>query len=256
MARVRLVHWNEAEGLARQKQLEALGFDVQFEFSDGASIMRAIRASAEPDAVVVDMSRLPSHGREVGRVVRMSKASRQWPLVFVDGEPAKIAQTKALLPDATYTTWGRIKPALTKAIARPLAAPVVPKDTMSGKPPVEKLGVKPGFTVALLGSPKGFADTLKPLPKKVTFTARPDAGADLFICFARTAREMHAQFLALKATVDRQSLWMIWPKKASGIKSDLDGNVVREGGLAAGWVDYKVCAVDDTWSGLAFKKRK
>ena len=51
-------------------------------------------------------------------------------------------------------------------------------------------------------------------------------------------------------------LWMIWPKKASGVKSDLDGNVVRETGLAAGWVDFKVCSVDDTWSGLAFKREE
>jgi CheY-like chemotaxis protein len=255
MPRVRLIHWNEDEGLARQKQLEALGFEVQFEFSDGASAMRTIRASAEPDAVVIDMSRLPSHGREVGRVLRMTKSSRHWPLVFVDGEE-KIAQTKALLPDATYTTWGRIKTALTKAIARPLTAPVVPKDTMSAKPSVDKLGVKAGFKVALLGSPKGFAGTLAPLPPKVTFTAKPDPTVDLFLCFARAAREMHAQFVSIKAAVDRQTLWMIWPKKASGIKSDLDGNVVREGGLAVGWVDYKVCSVDDTWSGLAFKRRK
>ena len=254
MPLVRLVHMNEDEGVAREKQLERLGFEVLFEYSPGGS-MTAIRAGGEPDAVVIDMSRLPSQGREIGRVIRTTRSTRHWPLVFVDGED-KIAQTKALLPDATYTTWGRIKSALTTALSRPLSAPIVPKDTMSAKPAVEKLGVKPGFTVVLLRSPKGFADTLKPLPKKVTFTAKPDAGADLFLCFARTAREMHAQFLSLKATADRQTLWMIWPKKASGIKSDLDGNVVREGGLAAGWVDYKVCAVDDTWSGLAFKRRK
>jgi hypothetical protein len=55
---------------------------------------------------------------------------------------------------------------------------------------------------------------------------------------------------------DRQTMWLFWPKKASGVKSDLDGNVVRNSGLAAGWVDDKVCSVDDTWSALAFKRRK
>ena len=106
MYRVRLIHWNEDEGLERQNQLEALGFDAQFDFSGGPSAIRTLR-SETPDAVVIDMTRLPSQGREVGRVLRMTKMSRQWPLVFVDGEPAKIAHTKALLPDATYTTWGR-----------------------------------------------------------------------------------------------------------------------------------------------------
>jgi hypothetical protein len=256
MAVIRLVHYDEDEGLERQKQLEALGFDTVFEFAHGGSTLKLIRAASPPDAIVIDMTCKPSHGREVGRVLRMSKWSRGYPLIFVDGAPATIAQTKALLPDATYTSWGRVKTAIARAIARPLKSPVVPKDLMSGKPTVEKLGVKAGFLVALLGSPKGFAETLTPLPGKVKFTAKADAQADLFLCFARTAREMQAQFLALKAAADRQTLWMIWPKKASGVKSDLDGNVVREGGLAVGWVDYKVCSVDDTWSGLAFKRRK
>jgi CheY-like chemotaxis protein len=256
MPRVRLIHWNEDEGLARQKQLTALGFDVQYELTGPGTTMKALRASDEPDAVVIDMTRLPSYGHEVGRVLRMRKATRHWPLVFVDGDADKIASTKLLLPDATYTTWGRVKAAVTKTIAKPLASPVVPKDLMSGKPTVDKLGVKPGFKVAILGSPKGFAETLKPLPSKVAFTAKPDQKVDLYICFARSAREMQVQFLSLKPTVERQTLWILWPKKASRIKSDLDGNVVRNGGLAEGWVDFKVCSVDDTWSGLAFKKRK
>ena len=127
---------------------------------------------------------------------------------------------------------------------------------MWGTPLTTKLGIKAGFKVALLASPKGFADTLKPLPAKVTFTARPDATVDIFLCFARAERELHAHLLALKGLTDRQTMWLVWPKKASGVKSDLDGNVVRTTGLAAGWVDYKVCSIDDTWSGLAFKRRK
>ena len=93
-------------------------------------------------------------------------------------------------------------------------------------------------------------------PAKVTFTARPEPKVDLFLCFAAPQRELHAHLLSLKGLADRQTLWLVWPKKASGVKSDLDGNVVRTTGLAAGWVDYKVCSIDDTWSGLAFKRRK
>jgi len=213
---IRLVHWNEDEGLERQQQLEALGYDVGVEFGDGPAVMRALK-SESPDAVVIDLSRLPSHGRELGRVLRASKATRHVPLVFVDGLTEKVAATRALLPDATYTSWGRMKTALPKAIAGPVTNPVVPLDSMSAKPAVAKLGVKPGFRVALLSAPKGFVETLKPLPAKVSFTARPEA---------------------------------------SGVRSDLDGNVVRSTGLVAGFVDYKVCAVDATWSGLAFKRRR
>lgn len=256
MATVRLIHWDEDEGLERRKQLEALGFDVDLDFGDGlAFLMRAIKAGS-PDAIVIDLSRLPSHGREVGRSLRGSKTTRHLPLVFVDGAPEKVAVTQALLPDATYTTWARLKTALPRAIATPVKDPVVPGDLMSGRPTVAKLGVKPGTRVAVLGSPKGFVATLKPLPAKVTFTARGEPSADLFLCFVRSARELNAHLIALREAIERQTLWMIWPKKASGVKSDLDGNVVRETGLAAGWVDFKVCSVDDTWSGLAFKRRR
>ena len=132
---------------------------------------------------------------------------------------------------------------------------VAKPDVPSTKPTVAKLGVKPAHKLAVLGSPKGFVETLKPLPAGVTFTARADASAELFLCFVRAARELNVHVVTLTDVIDRQTLWLIWPKKASGVKSDLDGNIVRETGLAAGWVDFKVCSVDDIWSGLAFKRR-
>ena len=90
-----------------------------------------------------------------------------------------------------------------------------------------------------------------------TLTAQsPRPTADLFLVFVRNRRELAAQLARSRATVDRQTAWLIWPKTASGVKTDLNGNIVRETGLAAGLVDYKVCSVDDTWSGLAFKRRK
>ena len=256
MKTVRLIHWNEDEGLERQQLLEALGFEAVFDFGDGLFAIRQIRSSP-PDAVVIDLSRIPSHGREVAHSIRGAKATRHVPIVFVGGEPEKVKKTKLLLPDATYTTWGRIKTALPKAIARPIANPIIPDHNAAwAKPTVAKLGVKPGFKVAVLASPKGFVDVLKPWPAKVTFTARPESTADIFLCFARSDRELQAHLLSVRGQAERQTLWLCWPKKASGVKSDLDGNVVRTTGLAAGWVDYKVCSIDDTWSGLAFKRRK
>ena len=256
MQTVRLVHWNEDEGLERQKQLEAFGFDAAFDFGDGVFAMRQIRASL-PDAVVIDLSRMPSHGREVAHGLRSAKGTRHVPIVFVDGEPEKVARTKRLFPDAVYTTWARIKSALPKAIATRPANPIVPDhNTAWAKPVVEKLGVKPGFKVALLGAPAGLADTLKPWPAKVRLTARPEPAADLFLCFARAQHELDARLLSVTSIASRQTLWLSWPKKASTVKSDLDGNIVRETGLRAGWVDFKVCSIDATWSGLAFKRRK
>lgn len=256
MARIRLIHWNGPEGRERKLRLAALGHDVDFDDLDAPHKLRALRANL-PEAYVIDLSRLPSHGREVAMSLRGHKDTRPIPIVFVDGDPEKVAKVKSILPDATYTTWGRLKTALPKAMSRPVAAPVVPPSSIfSGKPAVEKLGVKAGMRVGLLGAPKGFAATLGPWPPRVTLTARPEADCDLFLMFVRSRRELAAQFVAAGRVLSRQPLWIIWPKKASGIKSDVDANVVRDTGLAGGWVDYKVCSVDETWSGYAFKRRR
>ena len=129
-------------------------------------------------------------------------------------------------------------------------------DSPSTRPLPAKLGIKPGFAVCLLRPPTGFAASLAPLPAGVTFTARAAAHLDLFIAFARSSQELSAHLALLGPVIARQTLWLVWPKKTSGVATDLDGNVVRVTGIDEGWVDYKVCAVDPTWSGLAFKKRR
>ena len=130
------------------------------------------------------------------------------------------------------------------------------KDAPSARPLAAKLGVKPGFAVCLLGAPPGIAALLAPLPDRVTLSARAAASAQLFVVFVRRARELDVRLAELAPLIDRQTLWLAWPKQAAKLPTDLNGNVVRETGLAAGWVDYKVCAIDATWSGLAFKKRQ
>jgi len=125
----------------------------------------------------------------------------------------------------------------------------------SHRPVAAKLGIKDGMRVCILGAPPGFADALEPLPAKVTLSARAEPRADVYLGVVRNARELAAQVTRLPAVIDRQTLWLIWPKKTSQAKTDVDGNIVRETALAAGWVDFKVCSVSDTWSGLAFKRR-
>lgn len=129
-------------------------------------------------------------------------------------------------------------------------------DLPSVRPLAAKLGIKPGFAVCLLGAPPGLPALLAPLPDDVTLSARVGSPADLYVAFVRSARELEARLAALAPYVGRQTIWLAWPKLAAKVRTDLTGNVVRETGLAAGWVDYKVCAIDATWSGLAFKRRR
>jgi CheY-like chemotaxis protein len=256
VASVRLIHWNGPEGRERKLKLASYGHHVEFDDVEGSGLSRVLRTS-HPDAYVIDLSRMPSSGRQVALWLRSSKSTRHIPIVFVDGEPEKVARLKELLPDATYTSWPRLKTALPKAIRRPALHPVVPPSSLyTGRSAAEKLGVKPGMRVSLVNAPKGFAETLQPLPAGIRLTARATTDCELFVAVVRSRRELTTQLERLASDIARQTLWIVWPKKASGITTDLDGNVVRETGLAGGWVDFKVCAIDNTWSALAFKRRK
>ncbi len=256
MAHLRLVHWHGPEGRERKLRLALLGHHAEFDDLDGPGLTRVLRSSI-PEAYIIDLSRLPSHGREVAMWLRSTKSTRQVPIVFVGGDPAKVAKIKQVLPDATYTSWPRLATALARALARPPAHPVVPPSSIySGKPVVGKIGIKPGMRVCLVNAPTGFADALVPRPTGVSYTARPTADCQLFVVFVRSGRELSVQLTKLLTGITRQTVWFAWPKKASGVRTDLTGNVVRESGLAAGWVDFKICAIDETWSGLAFKRRK
>jgi CheY-like chemotaxis protein len=227
MSRIRLIHWNGPEGRERQLRLASLGHHVEFDAQDGPALLRTARANP-PDAFVIDLSRLPSHGREVALALRTYKDTRHVPLVLVDGEPAKVAAIRALLPDARYTTWGRLKSVLPKAIAASPANPVVPASPIaSTRPTADKLGIKAGFTVALVSAPPGFAGRLRPRPPKVTFTARPEPSCDLVVCFVGSTRELTARLDALRDTLDRQTLWIAWRKKASGAASDVVDSRLR-----------------------------
>jgi hypothetical protein len=128
----------------------------------------------------------------------------------------------------------------------------------SGTPLPKKLGIKPGSVVALLGAPPGFAkSTLGPLPEGVSLRSDTRARFDVGLLFAGSRADLARRFpAALRAMGDPCALWLVWPKQASGVPTDLDGNRVRELGLMSGLVDYKVAAIDATWSGLCFARRK
>lgn len=121
----------------------------------------------------------------------------------------------------------------------------------SGTPLAKKLGIKPGTTVVTLDAPSHYAELVEPLPDGVTIV--DSLGEDLVFVHAfaveREALEAHLA-RAVPALAKNGTLWLSWPKKASKVPTDLDGNVVRAAGLEAGLVDVKVCAVDATWSGL------
>ncbi|HEX9189733.1 MAG TPA: DUF3052 family protein [Vicinamibacteria bacterium] len=265
MARVVLVHWKPAEAAARVAGLRKAGHDVRVLDPDGSGPLRAL-ARDSADAIVIDLGRLPSQGGAVAIALRQRKATRHVPLVFVAGDPEKTARVMALLPDAAYTTWRGLAGALRKALGSKAKAgqappePVVP-GTMagySGTPLPKKLGIKPGSAVALLGAPSGFEkEALGSLPEGACVRGDTRSAFNVGLLFVRSKADLAHRFpAAAKAMGDPGALWIVWPKKASGVATDLDGNAVRDFGMTAGLVDYKIAAIDATWSGLCFARRR
>jgi hypothetical protein len=125
----------------------------------------------------------------------------------------------------------------------------------SGTPLVKKLGIKPGSSLVLLREPEGFRKLLVDLPGNVRVTTRAGEAPDLTIWFVTRRGEMEAA-MPERARAVGQGLWVAWPKKSSGVKSDLTEDHIRNAGLAYGIVDYKVCAINEIWSGLKFAKRR
>jgi hypothetical protein len=125
----------------------------------------------------------------------------------------------------------------------------------SGTPLPAKLGIKGGSRVLLDGAPDDVP--LDPLPDGVTVHRRAGRDPyDVVLLFTADAARLHARWPALVPHVTTAGrLWVCWPKKSSGVATDLTENVVRDHGLEQGLVDVKVCAVDETWSGLAFVRR-
>ncbi|MDP6775553.1 MAG: hypothetical protein QGI83_02180 [Candidatus Latescibacteria bacterium] len=257
MPRIRLIHWNAAEAEERAQWLQSEGYEVVWKPLEGPAGLRELRDDP-PDAVVIDLSRIPSQGRDVGAAIRRYKDTRRVPLVFVDGDPDKVEGARKLLPDATFTTWARARRAVRTAIQRPPEEPVAPcaMAGYSGTPLPKKLGIVPDMTLALIGAPEGFESTLGTLPDRVRIVRRSSPKADLSIWFVRRRRDLERRIDGMAERIGTRGLWIAWPKRASGVATDVTQTEVRRVGLAAGLVDYKVAAIDETWSGLRFTRRR
>lgn len=122
----------------------------------------------------------------------------------------------------------------------------------SGTPLAKKLGIKEGFNLLFVNAPSTLDKELD-VPADVSVNARTRKPIDLVLLFVTTERELDRSFSKYSAKLPPAGmLWVSWPKKTSGVASDLSENVVRQIGLSKGMVDVKVCAVDEVWSGLKF----
>ena len=126
----------------------------------------------------------------------------------------------------------------------------------SGTPLPKKLGIRENGSVVLVNAPPRFERKLEPLPGGAEI-AENAGRANVAVLFAKSQAELVRDFRPLvKRLPEKVALWIAWPKQASGVATDLKEGLIREFGLGEGWVDYKVCAIDETWSGLCFARKK
>ena len=257
MKRIRLIGWMKEAVAERAARLRAAGYRVDASpLSPDA--LRRLRARL-PAAVVVDLDRMPAQGRDVGIAIRHAAATRWLPIVFAGGAADKVKPIRRQVAGAVFVSWSGIAGGLRRAIANPPHDPVRPASAMagySGTPLPKKLGIKADGTVALVGAPRDFTATLGELPAGAKLRRRAGAGAELTIWFVPSKKELMGRIRVMAKATGPGGLWIAWPKKASGVATDLTQTDVRRAGLSHGLVDYKICAIDSTWSGLKFARRR
>ena len=257
MARLRLIHWTPAEGKRQAAFLRRAGHTVDAAPFDGPASMTALRRRP-PDALLIELTRQPMQGRDLGLAVRQAASTCRVPIVFLDGAPEKVARVRRDLPDATFTPWRRVRGAIKRAIATPVRDPVVPASAMAGyagTPLPKKLGIKPGGRVAFVGAPTRFAATLGTLPDGARVVVAR-AKRDVTLWFVRQESVLRRDVARMGRFAVGGGLWIVWPKQGTGVATDLTQANVREVGLASGLVDFKIARIDQTWAGLRFSRRK
>jgi len=251
--RVRLFHWRAEEAKPLIAALRAGGYTVDYPGDKTSANWRSLRDSP-PVAAVIDLTRLPSHGRHVAAEMRATKSLRHIPIVFVDGEAEKVERLRKELPDAVYTSRARLIPVLKrlKALADPVIAPRMMNRT--DRTTAEKLGIKAGGRVALINPPADYLRALGKLPQDVSLEEEPEQSLPLTLWFVREPDTYLAGLAGIRKRALTSRIWIIYPKgrPAPGLTQGL----IRESALAVGLVDYKVCSVNEVWTGLLFTRKK
>jgi hypothetical protein len=252
---VRLIHWNRSESKRLSELIDQKKYMVNNLPISPAELKEQDKL---PSVFIIDLSRIPSQGRDFGIFIRKNLSTRNIPIIYLEGDLEKVAKTKEILPDAYYSNWKNVNTAISKSLNKKIEKPVVPDSVFAGYegvPLYKKLGIKPNSKVALINPPGNIRQILKEIPEGVSVKEKIDQ-ADLIIWFVVSIKELNNKINKIKPKVGKNSIWIAYPKKSSGVKSDLSQTIVRNSGLSSGLVDYKVCSIDETWSGLKFSVRK
>jgi CheY-like chemotaxis protein len=259
MPRIRLLHWKRAEAAVYLDLLRKQGHQVDYEEQFRPALRKAWRESP-PDAFVIDLSRLPSHGREIAIDLRQSPVTRHIPIVFCEGAEEKVARIRRELPDAVYCTFPALTSSLETALANRPVNPVKPvqmMDRYAARSAAQKLGIKAASTVAVFDAPRDFARLLGELPPDVEFIEDSPMGhAAVTLCFIHDFPSLALALSRVRRLASQTKLWILWRKGGSAKTGAVTETAVREQGIDLGLVDYKICSVNEVWSAMLFASKR
>ena len=263
MSRIRLLHWNATEASIYRDLLHTQRHHVEYDPEFRPGMMRHWRESP-PDAFVIDLSRLPSHGREIAIALRQSPATRRIPIVFCEGAEDKVSRVRSDLPDAVFSIRSTLLSDLDRAIAQPPRDPVTPKammDRYAAKTTAQKLGIKESSMVALIDPPRNYLQVLGELPAGVDLTTvdlseETPASTPVTLCFLDNCDVLQPTLSRVRELARHTKLWMLWRKGVHKTSRGINERVLRENAIALGLVDYKICSVNEVWSGMLFAAKK
>ncbi len=257
MGTVRLIS-NHPKIAERAQLLHGKGVVIDASPLEKLSSVVGEMARLNPAILVLDLDKTPSRGREIAIALRTSRAARHIPILFVGGLPEKVDRIRGEIPDVHFAEWADAARKMREVLKQPQAMhAAMPHRSYAATPLPTKLGIRARMQVALVAAPDGFEGILGELPEGAALGSRVTAKTELALCFVRSWAELSGtvDLLAGQLPVGA-SVWIVYPKRGLRQASDLNENVIRDAGLGAGLVDYKVCSVNDEWSALKFAHRR
>jgi hypothetical protein len=245
--RIRLIHWRAAEAAPLQAKLELAGHHVDYVERVGSRLMGHLRDTS-PDVIVIDLSRLPSHGRMVAAMIRSSRYAAI-PIVFVHGDPAKVADAFPEIPHALNVDLLLHQLIIVEALApSPKAKSTIARPDLST---ARKLGIAAGVAVSVVDAPRGYLQALGPLPDQVELYEVEAPGHPLTLWFVRDLPALEQLLPQARHWAARTKLWILW-RKGGGELTQLS---LRRACKQFALVDYKICSVDSVWSAMLFTRK-
>ena len=218
--------------------------------------MNGLQKYGLPDALVISLDRLPSHGRDIGYAFHKQKATRQVPLVYVGGDEDKIAKIRDLLPEASFTGWDRILATIHEAISNPAVTPPKPVRVVISEAPLhQKIGLKADMHIALMNAPAPLEKLVPGLPQGIRIYEQPAADeVAMTLWFVRSTDEFECDLPAIAAALGKKPrLWSFYQK---GSKKGFSWNGLLESAAIHRLSQFKIMRLNDVWTGVAFGRSR